>query len=185
MRQATVASLVFLALLINTAPAGAHVFLASSTGKITVKLLSALAYNNGSGTVECNGARLVEGEVRTTKSLFLTSTIEFESCKAFGFVTNDVDLVRVRSTAEGSISLLRSVTITPLGAGCSITFPSSKNQNLGTVKYKNTNKKIEKIAQISHLTNESTGGLCGSGTSGGAFTGNALVGLIGGTIDWQ
>ena len=92
MKQATVASLVFLALLISTTPAGAHIFLSSSTGKLTVKLLSALTYNNAAGRTECAGASLIEGEVRTTKSLFLTSTIKFEKCTAFGFVSTDIDL---------------------------------------------------------------------------------------------
>lgn len=184
MKKATIASLVFLTLVLHVASADAHIFLASSTGKLTVKLLSHPTYTTASGTVECQAASLVEGEVKTTKSLTLTSTIQFEKCIAFG-LNSTVTPAKVRSTAEGSVSLLKSVTVTLAGAGCTVTFPSTKNQNLNTIKYKNTNKQIEKLARISRVNSQGSGGLCGGEETNGRFEGDALVGLIGGTIDWQ
>lgn len=183
MKKAMVASLVFLVFTMHAASAGAHLFLASTTGKLTVKLLSSPTFTSVAGTVQCLGARFTDGEVKTLKALFLTSTIEFEKCTAFGLAAK-LDLVKVRSTAEGSVSLLKTVTATALA--CTVTFPSSKNQNLWTVKFKNTNKQIEKTASVSKVTSFGLGAACTyAEESNGKFTGNALVGLLGGTIDWQ
>jgi hypothetical protein len=183
MKRAIVASLVFLAFTIPAASASAHLFLASTTGKLTVKLLTNPTFTSIAGTVQCLGARFVSGEVKTLKALALTSTIEFEKCTAFGLAAK-LSLVNVKSTAEGSVSLLKTVTAT--ATGCTVTFPSSKNQNLWTIKFKNTNKQIEKTASVSHITSSGTGATCTyAEESSGVFTGNALVGLLGGTIDWQ
>ena len=183
MKKAMVASLVFLVFTMHVASAGAHLFLASTTGKLTVKLLTNPTFTNPTGTVQCLAARFTDGEVKTLKALFLTSTIEFEKCTAFGLAAK-VDLVKVKSTAEGSVSLLKTITATAIG--CTVTYPSSKNQNLWTVKFKNTNKQIEKVATVSKITSFGTGGTCNyAEESNGKFTGNALVGLLGGTIDWQ
>jgi hypothetical protein len=183
MKRAMVATLVFLVLTMHVASAGAHLFLASTTGKLTAKLLTNPTFKNATGTVACERASFVSGEVKTLKALLLTSTIEFEKCTAFGLAAK-VSLVNVLSSAEGSVSLLKTVTAT--ASGCIVTYPSSKNQSLWTVKFKNTNKQIEKVASISHITSSGAGAVCSyAEESSGVFTGNALVGLIGGTIDWQ
>ncbi len=183
MKKATITALVFLIFTIHVASAGAHLFLASTTGKLTVKLLTSPTFTSAAGTVECKGARFVDGEVKTLKALVLTSTIEFEKCTAFGLAAK-VGLVNVKSTAEGSVSLLKTVTAT--ATGCTVTYPSSKNQNLWTVKFKNTNKQIEKVASVTKITSSGTGAVCTyAEESNGIFTGSALVGLLGGSIDWQ
>ncbi len=183
MKRAIVTSLILFTVLMSPTSAGAHEFLASSTGKTTIKLLTTSVFRNVAGTMECTAASLLAGAVTTIKSTTLTATFQFEKCKAFG-LTMTISPVNVRSTADGGISLLKTVTAKTLQ--CLITIPLFGNQNLNTVKYRNTNKQIEKVATVSHVTSSGTGTACEYATDGsGIVTGSALVGLIGGTIDWQ
>ncbi|HEX5852326.1 MAG TPA: hypothetical protein VFY36_04480 [Solirubrobacteraceae bacterium] len=183
MKRAIFTCLLFLTLAMSTASAGAHEFLASSTGKLTSKLLTTVVLKNIAGNMECKGASLAEGAVATTKSTFLVSTVQFEKCTAFGLLMT-MSPARIRSTADGSVSLLKTVTTKAIS--CQVTIPSNKNQNLNTVKYRNTNKQIEKLATVSKITSVGIGAACAyAEESTGVLTGNALVGLIGGAIDWQ
>jgi hypothetical protein len=183
MKRAILAPLMFLMLTIGSAPAGAHEFIASSTGKTTVKLLTTTKFVSEAGTVECSGASLLEGEVKTTKSTLLKSTIKFEGCKAFGLAAT-VSPTKALSTAEGGVSLLSTVTVKAVG--CEVKFPSAKNQNLFTIKYKNTSKAIEKVAAIAGITSTGTGAACTHAEeSRGTLEGDAIVGLIGGTLEWK
>ena len=183
-RLVPLALLALMASGLGVASANAHEFLASSTGKLSVKVLGTSVVATAAGNVECSGASLREGEVKTTKAASLLSTIEFEKCKGFGLAAT-VSLVKVRSTAEGSVSLLETVTVIGGGGTCVAQFPSAKNQNLGTVKFKNTNKGIEKLANISHITSTGAGSCAYIEESSGTFVGDALVNLIGGTLDWK
>ncbi|HEX5852330.1 MAG TPA: hypothetical protein VFY36_04500 [Solirubrobacteraceae bacterium] len=183
MKRAIVTSLVLLALSTNLAAAGAHEFLASSTGKITLKLLTNAVFHNAAGNMDCTGASIVNGAVTTTKSVTLVSTFQFEKCKAFG-LNMAISPVNVRSTADGSVSLLKPVTAKALE--CLIVIPTTKNQNLKTIKYNNTNKQIEKVAGVTLIESQGFGAACSyERETRGVFTGDALVGLIGGTLDWQ
>lgn len=183
MKRATLTYLLFLTLTMSAVPAAAHEFLASSTGKLTVKVLTTSVFTTAAGRIECTAASLGEGEVKTLKSLFLLSTVQFTGCKAFGLAAK-ISSIKVRSTAEGSVSLLRTATVT--ATGCTVTIASAKNQNLHTVKYSNVSKGIEKVATVSGITSVGTGATCEyAEESKGTFQGDALVNLIGGTLDWK
>jgi len=184
MKRTIVTPLLFLSLMTCCAPAGAHEFIASTTGKTTIKLLTTSVVTvNGGKTIECTGASLIGGAVKTTKSLSITSTTQFEKCKAFGLAAT-VSLVKATSTADGSVSLLQTVTVT--ATGCTATFPSAKNQGLSTITYRNTNKEIEKLASIKNITSSGTGASCTyAEESSGTFKGDALVGLVSGTLEWK
>jgi len=183
MKRTTLFSLLLLTLTMSTTSASAHEFIASTTGKTTVKVLTTSVFTNAAGKAECTGASLLAGEVKTLKATLLTSTIQFTGCKAFGLAAT-VSPVNVLSTAEGSVSLLKTATVKT--TGCLVTFPTTGNQNLNTIKYKNTNKQIEKVANVTAITSEGTGTVCTyAKESKGTFTGDALVGLISGTLEWK
>ncbi len=184
MKRTIATPLLFLFLIAGGASASAHEFVASTTGKTTIKVLRSTVFTSAAGTSECAGASLLAGEVTTTKSATITSTIKFENCKAFGLLAT-VSPVNVRSTAEGGVSLLKTVTVKV--TACQVTFPSAKNQNLFTIKYKNTNKQIEKVAELKHVDSSGTGAACTyAEESNGTLSGDALVGLIGGgTLEWK
>ena len=183
MKRTTLTCLLFLTLTMSTVPAGAHEFLASTTGKTTIKILATSIFTTAAGKAECTGATLLEGEVKSLKATTLTSTVQFTGCKAFGLAAT-VSPAKFKTTAEGNVSLLKTATVK--APACLVTIPSVKNQNLGTIKYKNTNKGIEKVASGTAITSEGTGTACSyAQESKGTFQGDALVNLIGGTLDWK
>jgi len=183
MKRTTLFSLLLLTLTMSTTSASAHEFIASTTGKTTLKMLTHTVFRTAIGTTECTGASLLSGQVTTTKSTTIVDTTLFEGCKAFG-LNATVSPAKIRSSAEGTASMLNTVAVKAIG--CELKIPSAKNQNLHTIKYKNTNKEIEKRAEVAGITSSGTGAACTyAEESNDTLEGDALVGLVSGTLEWK
>ncbi len=163
------------------AGASAQKFHASKTGNLKGFALNTQVFNTGSGNVECTAAAS-SGTVTTLETLTQAINVKYSGCKAFGFINTDISEAHYVFSADGSVAVTNTITITPLGAGCTVTVGP---QTLKEVKFKNSGSKITEETNVKNIVSTSSGGLCGSSSTTGTYTGNNDIELEGGTISWS
>ncbi len=134
----------------------------------------------GAGTVECTTAATT-GSITAALSLHQLVTVNYGSCKAFGFVNVDIGPAKYLLSADGLAAIEGTIGINVLGI-CTLTV---KAQDLGTVKYKNSGKNIVEESAVTGIVSTGSGGVCGTANTGGTYTGNNEVSEDGGgTLSW-
>jgi hypothetical protein len=176
-----------LVLALSAAPATlatAHEFNATAMGKLTLKAAGIARFRNVAGLVECKQQKLALGDAPLA-SKTLQLTIEYSGCSAFGLAAT-LSPGRYELNAEGSASLLNTVTAKALS--CLVTFPSTKNKNLSTVKYVQTGKEVELVQGLTKITASGVGAAClFAEESNGLFTDVSLISLANGmgSVEWK
>ncbi len=139
-------------------------------------------------TVECSALKLLPPDkAPALQSLAILVGIQYEECEVpfLGVVT--VDPFRYNITAHGLASLDSTAFI--LGpAGCKITVPAAKNQNLEKLTFDNNNGGILLLAKVTGITSFGEGGLglCEyAEESKGTYAGNVHIRVEGGVVRWD
>jgi hypothetical protein len=158
----------------------------ASGGALTGTQTSNQVFKINGGTTTCTGAAS-SGTVPASPSTEIHITVHTTGCTAFGFVNTDITDATYTITADGSVHITNTITITPTGAGCTVTV---KPQTVGTIAFDNKVSGgftgVEETSAVSAITYTSTGGLCGSSGTNGTFTGNSFAhGPTGVSISWD
>ncbi len=186
MKHAKIVIALALALLgaVPAAAAMAHEFNATEMGKLTLKQAGTARFRSASGVVECKSEQLILGDAPLASKTLLM-TVEYSGCKAFG-LSATLSPARYELNADGTASLVHTTTAKAIG--CLVTFPSSKNQNLGTVKYSQRGKEIVEEENLAAITSLGEGASCSyAEESKGTFLDTALLGLASGvgSVEWK
>jgi hypothetical protein len=158
----------------------------ASGGTLTGAATSNQVFKINGGTTTCTGAAS-DGTVPASPSTDLHLTVIYSGCTAFGFINTDISAATYTFTANGEVHLLGTITITPTGAGCTVTVGP---QTVKSVSYDNKTSGgftgVEETSAVSGITYTSSGGLCGSSGTNGTYTGNSFAhGPTGVTVSWD
>jgi hypothetical protein len=177
---ASVAAFAMVAVTAVSVSATGHEFVASKTGKTKSKASGAQVFKTGGGTLECAAASGT-GEIKELKSTIHKETVTYSECVAFGGSVT-ITAAHYEFSANGSVRLEKTVTITPAGSGCEIVV---EPQTLEKVTYSNTSGKITAEPSLVKIHSIGTGGLCGAESTTGSFSGSTVGEVEGGTIKWE
>jgi len=162
--------------------ASGHEFLASKTGKTKGKQTDAQVFKTAAGTLECNIVSST-GEITELKSTVHKEVLTFSGCSAFGYPSVKITAADFEFSANGSVRLEKSITITPEGAGCKMIVPA---QTVSEISYQNeSGGKVTATANAFKITSKGSGGTCGGEETGGTYTGSVESELESGTIEWK
>jgi hypothetical protein len=181
-------------LMIPSASAMAHEFSATATTAI-VGSGGKQSFNFNTGSFTCENAAL-EGSTKAGTGIeSLVAYLTFTGCAFFG------DSLRVSAPftlllmPDGSVALLNNVVLTIPVAKCSllifggpVSAVGKPNASLKTVKFNNAGKNIEFVGNISGITYESSGGICGTAkvsAKNGTYTGIDTFEPASGTLKWS
>jgi len=169
----------------TAASAGASTFLllGATTGKILGKALATQKFITTAGAVECT-ALTAAGEVNGTHLLTVKATITYTNCKAFGLSATVSPAEYEFSADDGMVTILKTITIK--ATGCLVTVPGG--QLLSTIQYLNNKPnpgEIEIEPNVTSIKSRGTGAACEYAEEAkGTYTGNSLVAVDPGTIEW-
>jgi hypothetical protein len=167
---------------ISVSATGAE-FVASKTGKTKGKQNNAQVFKTGAGTLECSTVTSI-GEITALKSTMHKETLTYSGCVAFGYTEVTVSAAHFEYSANGSARLEETITITPVGAGCSIQI---EPQTVEGMTYKNESTgQISAKANVAKIVSKGTGGECGGENRAGTYTGSVEAELEGSssTVKW-
>lgn len=158
-----------------------HEFDASKTTKVTIKSSDNQVFSTGAGTIECTSASGTS-EVTAGKTEKEKEVITYSGCS--GFDTNiTISAVHFEFNANGPAKIEKNVTVTPEGAGCTVTIPS---QTVESVGYSNASGKVDASASITKIHSYGSGGGCGTEEeTAGSYTGNTVATPESGTLKWE
>ncbi len=142
-------------------------------------------FKTTAGTIGCKALSLTEGEEPLeTASAGLGFTVQYENCTMFGLAAT-AKPVELEFDSAGTLSLATSLEVA--ATNCTVTFPASENNTLGTVKYINVSGEVEIEPSVTGLTSEGVGAACAyARESKGTYSGKSLVGWAGGgTLEWS
>jgi hypothetical protein len=167
----------------------APMFLSSVLGKLLATADNTQKFFTPGGkiTMECKSSKLNAGEATSLLATSLLVIVKYEGCLAVGGLTATVHPVHLLLFANGSKALLLTVKILIPAAGCTITLPSAKNQNLNTSKFDHqTDGSVLELAKISGITSFGEGTGCKyAEESNGTYEGNVRITVEGGTLSWE
>jgi hypothetical protein len=163
---------------VSAESASAHEFVASKQG--TTK-------DHGIGTqtflgVECT-SETSKGKVHAGSSKTIVEKVKYSGCPTFGLNGEPISEVEYEVSAEGSLSILNTVTVERLG--CTITVEPAKNKGLKSVTYADESGRLRLDAAVKGITYTSSGGMCGSSGENGEYSGTSEIELVGGTLEWK
>jgi len=161
----------------------------SSTGEgsLSGEATTNQVFTAGFGNVTCTAVD-VSGTVAGTEKTEQESTVQYTNCKALGVPTAHVTPATYLFTANGTVHVQNSITITItksiVNAHCTLTITP---QTLGGITYSNDSPNETVAANTSGIDYHSSGGACGSaGThTDGTYTGTTLVKSSSGSISWD
>jgi hypothetical protein len=169
------------------ASASAHEFIGSPVGgTIAASATTNQVFTINGGETVCTGLKATEGTVLTEKATKQLVTIVYEGCLAFGQKTK-ISAAHYEFDANGSVAVLApiDIVIEELGFNCLVEVPVAKNEKLEVITYKNASASTISVeAKVTKITYTTTGGFCGAGGENGTYNGNALVSVIGGSVQW-
>ena len=152
---------VFAASAIPVSSASATTFLAHPNSGTFPLLVLGLTqgpqvFSTAAGTIECKhfGGHGLAEALETLQSL---TAVSVTGCTAFGLAAK-ITTGKFLFNAHGLISLENTITITT--TGCTVTIPSSKNQNLEKVLYLNIGNDILIHSDVNGITSSGTGAAC-------------------------
>ncbi len=166
---------------IPAAQASAHEFNASTAGTIEGKQLGSQKFKVNAGNFECTKAT-AKGTVVKGSQKNIRETVKYTGCTFFG-ASMTATPAEYEFNAEGTVSLLNTVTLEVPIAGCQLTVaPASA---IKSVAYKNlAGGLLESKLTLTGVPYTTTGGICGTG---GALEANGALqaGLASGTLEWK
>ena len=153
------------------------------SGSLTSKVLQTQKFHTAAGNVECTALHLTGGTVTALLVLVQHVTVAYTGCKAFGLAATISPALYLLS-ADETVALLSPITIT--ATECTVTVPTTKNNKLSTIAYKNSGKQIVLEPSVKNITSVGVGKACTyAEESIGTYTGTSIVGLVsGGTLSW-
>ena len=161
---------------IGAANASAAQFTASATGFLSGKAVLIQIFTTNGNQVKCFTAAS-SGTIKSVASEEQTVEVKYSGCTAFGFVNTHITTAFFNLTANGTVHIENTITITPTGAGCTQTYPP---QTRGLVMFYNSANGYRADFHLSGLTYYSTGGLCGPSGNTGNFDGSTELQRVGG-----
>ncbi|HKO38803.1 MAG TPA: hypothetical protein VJU14_10585 [Solirubrobacterales bacterium] len=170
------AAAVFALSAIGAANASAAQFTASATGTLSGKATATQVFTTNGGQVKCTTAAS-SGEIKSTASAEQTVEVKYSGCTAFGFVNTHITPAQYNFTASGQAHVENTITITPTGAGCSITIHPQTDT---ITKFTSIFPVVIYHTQKHLIAYTSSGGLCGSSGNNGTFTGTGEWSRVGG-----
>ena len=173
--------------------ASASVFLAHPTGKVLIKALNNHIFTTGPEkqfVTICTTVSVSEppeSVVATLASLSLEIHTKYDNCTFNGVAATVTTARWFYSADNGLVRLLNIFTITRSVGPCTITIPSTSNQDLFTAKYLNVGRELEIDHNIANLSSEGVGAFCPYALENkGTYTGVTLVALEnGGLLRWD
>jgi hypothetical protein len=156
-------------------------FSESSYGEASGKALEPQVFKFNGGSLTCSAAAtdapLVYDDINTR----LRVRVYYSGCKAFSIVNVEVSPVSYIYNVDGQLEIAQPFTVKVLGGilgTCTVTVPGS--QTLGTLSFATVNTNNLKVApNISGIDYTTSGGLCGSSGSNGAYTGASELSMRG------
>jgi hypothetical protein len=179
-------------IVIPATAATAHEFTASETTIVTDTGGNQVFHTNA-GTVVCARVTSTGTATAGTNIQTLVATLTFTECEGFGEAAK-ISPVILLLMANGYVDLLENAVVTVPVAKCSILVPGSAvgsgtvNKSLKTVEYKNSGKGIVVTGNVTGITYEPSGGICGTAKTpahNGTYTGIGFVEPEKGTLTWK
>ena len=167
--------------IVTASSASASTFLSHPPGLLLAAVLGAQLFGTLNNSIECDGASLLNSKTTQLQFLNLLVTVQWENCKVVNYVSGGFEPVTYLISADGLVSQVNSASF--FGARlCTVTFPSSKNQNLEKALYINeTNGELLLLLLLKGLTAEG----CLSSGGKGTLLGRWTVRVDGGTLSWM
>jgi len=162
-------------------------FLFHGSGPLLASAGGTQTLTTAAGKVECTALKLAENPTVTLEAASVDVVVEYEKCKAFGLAAS-VSLVHYRIFANGTANLQTNATVTAGGGTCVVTVPSTKNQNLHTLKYHNTvgGPGVLVLVNVVGVTSSGAGSACPyAEESVGTEVGTLHLSYTGGVVRWD
>ena len=176
-RLSLLAVLVFTISAIGTASASAAVFTHSGAGTLSGKATAQQVWTINGGQMKCLKAETTGVITEPSPLTQQHFTVQYKECTAFGFVTAHVSPATLLFTANGTVHLQNSMTISVTFAGCHLTIGPQSLKSLG---YATNGSKLNVTPNVTGITYTTTGGICGSFGGNGTFTGTSEIERVGG-----
>jgi hypothetical protein len=169
----------------SVSSASAAEFLSSAKAKLLSTNVATQKFKTDQGTVECNEAKITEGESSGTETLDQLAVIKYGNCKAFGFVEVDISPAHYLFLSSGEVHILKLIQIIVLGLGnnCEISVPA---QSVNKVDYRTSgnNLLLEPLVSNIHYTANSKCSPSGSFTDG-TYSGHVEAMIQGGSLSFM
>jgi len=164
-------------------------FTASETGTLSGHATTNQVFTAGFGSVSCTKAAS-SGTISSTEATEQEAEVNYSECKALGVATTHVTPAKYLFTANGTVHVLNTITITVtktvFTAHCTITI--TPQTPAGVVHFVPMAPRLTIIATISGIKYHSSGGPCGSAGehADGTYEGtNEVERVGGGSIGWD
>jgi hypothetical protein len=180
-------------LLIPATAATAHEFTASAATTLKGGGTKQTFHVNA-GSVTCEKVTGTGSTAAGTNIQTLTVNLTFTECEAFGDAAKISTPVVLLLMANEYVDLLENAVVTVPVAKCSILVPGSGlgvspvNKTLKTVKFKTSGKGIVVTGNVTGITYEPSGGICGTAKTAaknGTYEGTGTIEPETGTLSWN
>ncbi|HTW40820.1 MAG TPA: hypothetical protein VMD79_00705 [Solirubrobacteraceae bacterium] len=158
--------------------AQSHEFTASTTGKTKSKGTDQVIDLSG-GKIECSEVTGT-GEAKETTSTTHKEVLTYSGCVGFGN-TVTISAATFVFNADGSATLEKRITITPVGAECKLVV---EPQTIEGLTYDATSGKLKSVVDGAKVAVKGGGGECG-GNQEALYSGTIEAELEGGTLSWK
>lgn len=148
------------------------------TGTLAGHAKTTQVFTVNGGKIECKGAE-VSGTIVELSPEKQDYTVTYRECKAFGASTVDVSQVTYLFTADGQVHLQSTLKVTPTVFGASACTLEIKPQTMKSVDYAGGSPMVV-TSTITAIEYTSTGGICGSSGTNGAYAGSFEIERVGG-----
>jgi hypothetical protein len=165
-------------------PASASQFTASTNDSISGSAVTPATFTFSGGTVQC-GLTSASGSAIPAMSE-IPLTVKFSACKVSGgLVTADISPASIALTANQSLDLLSTITISvTLFGTTTCQWMIGPQGPLSSISYSGA---LQAVSSLTGITYTSTGSLCGASGTNGTYGGTSQYVLTGGsgTLTWD
>jgi len=159
--------------------AQSHEFTASTTGKTKSKGTTKQVIGLSGGAIECSEVT-GSGTATETTSTTHKEVLTYSGCTGFGN-TVTITAADFDFNADGSATLEKRITITPVGADCKLVV---EPQTIEGLSYEATGGKLKSTVDDAKVAVKGGGGECG-GSQEAEYSGTIEAELEGGTLSWK
>jgi hypothetical protein len=167
------------------ASASGHAFIASKAGTVEGKQLNTQKLLAGSLSISCSTAT-VKGSIASSEeeARFGKDVVQYGGCEA-GATKVTISEADYEFDAEGALRIVEPIVISDAPAKCTVKVSATPRAGSTTVKYANGTK-LEVAVTVSGLSDEPSGGACGSAKpqTNGQIEGTLGLSLASGTLKW-
>lgn len=166
-----------------TASASAASFLSSAKAKLESLNVATQKFVTDQGTIECGADKVIAGESSGTNTTEQVATIQYEGCKAFGFVNVDISPAEFVFLASGEVHIKKLIQILVLGLGCEISVPA---QLVNKVDYQTNGKNLLFEPLVTGIKYTAGLGCSPSGSlANGTYKGHSELMIPSGTLSFM